>query len=79
MPNKNAPKEDASEKVKAGKQKVEKEMSKMGLNYRKVVAAIIIIIGALLIITNLSALLLAFIGFVLIYFGLKMLGYHLNL
>jgi hypothetical protein len=61
------------------KEKVEKEMSKMGLNYKNVAGAILIIIGGVLVVTNLSGVLMAFTGLVLIYFGLKMVGYNIHI
>jgi hypothetical protein len=65
--------------LKRGKAKMDKEMSKAGVDYKTVAGVIIALIGVLLILFNLAAVLMAFIGFVLIYFGLKMLGYTLKL
>ncbi len=62
----------------AGRAKLDKEMSKAGIDYKKLAGAIITIIGVVLIVLNLTAVLLAFVGFVLVYFGIKMLGYNVH-
>lgn len=58
--------------------KVESEMSNVGLNYHKLGGLIIGIIGAILVVWNLEGVLLAFIGLVLIYFGLRLWGFKLK-
>lgn len=73
------PKRKRTINAESGKQKLEGEMSKMGLNYKNVAGAILIVIGGVLVVTNLSGVLMAFAGLVLIYFGLRMVGYNLKL
>ena len=61
------------------KQKIEKEMSTVGLDYRKVGGIIIALIGVILLIMNLTGALLAVAGIVLIYFGIRIFGYNIKL
>ncbi|MHB1830174.1 MAG: hypothetical protein ACYCO0_02165 [Candidatus Micrarchaeaceae archaeon] len=68
-----------SRNMKLNKAGVDRELAKDGLTYGAVAGAIIFIIGALLILFNLAQVLQAVIGLVLIYFGLKMLGYKITL
>jgi len=49
-----------------------------GLNYKKIGGVVLAVIGALLILANLSGLLQSIAGVVLIYFGLRLLGYHIK-
>jgi uncharacterized integral membrane protein len=65
--------------VESTKEKVDKEMSSMGLTYQKVIGIIILIIGVVLLVVNLVHVLEAFVGLVLIYFGLRMFGYTIKL
>lgn len=60
------------------KSTVDKEMASMGLTYKKAAGIIIAIIGAILVVLNLSGALMVFVGLVLIYFGLKVLGYNIK-
>ncbi len=48
------------------------------LNYRKIGGVVLAVVGALLVLANLSGLLYAFAGIVLIYFGLRLLGYNIK-
>ncbi len=65
--------------VGSEKTKVDKELSKQGLDWKIIGGAAFTIIGALLILFNISALLMAIVGIVLIYFGVKLLGYNVRL
>lgn len=69
---------EMSSDIGAGRAKLDKEMSKAGIDYKKLAGAIITIIGIILVVLNLTAVLLAFVGFVLVYFGIKMLGYDVH-
>ena len=69
----------AERAVAAEERKADKALGKFGLNARTVAAALITIIGAALILTNLAGIVLAFVGFVLVYFGLKMFGIDIKL
>ena len=64
--------------LKSNKKKVDSELDKMGMNYETLVGAIIALIGIVLVVMNLGAVLMAFVGFVLIYFGMRMLGYEVK-
>ncbi|MDE1850758.1 MAG: hypothetical protein KGH54_03120 [Candidatus Micrarchaeota archaeon] len=44
---------------------------------RNIVAALAIIIGILLLLSNLTGIILSVVGLVLIYFGLKLFGYSI--
>jgi len=44
---------------------------------RNIVAALAVIIGILLILSNLTGIILSVVGLVLIYFGLKLFGYSI--
>jgi hypothetical protein len=68
-----------SRAVVADERKADKELNKLGLNTRSLVAAVITLVGAFLLLSNLTGILLAFVGMVLIYFGLKMFGIHLRM
>jgi hypothetical protein len=57
----------------------EKKLHKIGLNPRTLAAAVITIIGALMVIWGVSGLLEVFVGVVLIYFGIKMFGFNLHI
>jgi hypothetical protein len=65
--------------IAADKQKLEKEMSSVGLDYRKVAGIIIALLGVILLIMNLAGALLAVAGIVLIYFGIRIFGYNIKL
>jgi len=65
--------------ARSGKAKIDKKMSKAGVDYKTVGGAIITIIGIVLIVFNISAVLMAVVGFVLVYFGLKLLGYTIKI
>ena len=69
---------EMSDDIGAGRAKLDREMSKAGIDYKKLAGAIITIIGIILVVLNLTAVLLAFVGFVLVYFGIKMLGYNIH-
>lgn len=62
--------------LNSSKEKVDKEMKKSGLTYTSVLGGIVVIIGILLVIFNLTGVLEAFIGLVLLYFGFKLLGFN---
>jgi Na+/phosphate symporter len=47
---------------------------KGGINYKTVIAVVMLVIGALFVIFNLTGILYAVVGLALIYFGLKILG-----
>ncbi len=68
-----------SKVVAADERKADKELNKLGLNSRSLVAAVMTLVGAFLLLSNLTGILLAFVGMVLIYFGLKMFGIHLRM
>ncbi len=72
-------KSDKRKDLRLNKAGVDRELKKDGLTYGAVAGAIILIIGVLLILFNLAQVLQAVIGLVLIYFGLKMLGYKITL
>jgi hypothetical protein len=65
--------------VAARKVEKRKILDELGLNPRLLAAAIMTIIGALLLIFNIAALLFVFVGSVLIYFGLKMFGFEIRI
>ena len=73
--NTNSEKNSLTSKTK----KVEKELSKAGLNYKKVAGVILALIGIVLVVMNLTGVLLAAVGLVLIYFGLKIFGYNIKI
>jgi hypothetical protein len=50
-----------------------------GLNYKKVAGIVITVVGVLLVLVNLTQVLIAFAGFVLVYFGLRLLGYTVKI
>jgi hypothetical protein len=78
MPTKKRVSRKTVSKAIASESKVaEKELHKIGLNPRTLAAAVITIIGALMVIGGASGLLEVFVGAVLIYFGLKMFGFKL--
>lgn len=64
--------------ARAGRQSKEITVPK-GVNYKKVAGIIIVVIGVLFVLANLYGILYAFAGFVLIYFGLRLLGYSIKL
>lgn len=64
--------------IEVDRSKIDREVHKAGLTYTKIAAAIMVIIGALLVLFNIEGVVIAFVGFVLIYFGLRMLGIHLT-
>lgn len=80
-------------KTKTGKQMIDKQVSRLsrdvkvedkrlykaGIDHKTIGGAIITIIGVVLVVFNLQAALLAFVGFVLIYFGLRLLGYNIKI
>ena len=68
-----------SKTVAADSRKADRELSKIGLNLRSLVAAVVTVVGALLVLANLTGILLAFVGLVLIYFGFKMFGIDLKI
>lgn len=69
---------EMSSDVRAGKAKLDREMAKAGINWKKLVGAIITIIGIVFVLLNLVGIIYAFVGLVLIYFGIKMLGYNIH-
>ena len=64
--------------ARAGRQSKEITVPK-GVNYKKVAGIIVVVVGVLFVLFNLPAILYAFAGFVLIYFGLRLLGYHIKI
>ena len=66
-------------KRKSALRAADSELSGMGLNHKKIAGLVMIIIGALLVIGNISGALLALVGLVLIYFGLWIFGYQISL
>ena len=76
---KRASRKSVSNIVAADKQKAEKELHKLGLNPRTLAALVLTIIGVLLVVWAIGGVLEAFVGLVLIYFGLKMFGFELKL
>lgn len=69
----------AAKKVAAKTEQARKVLDELGLNPRMLAAAIMTIIGALLVIFNIAGLLFVFVGAVLIYFGLKMFGVDIRI
>lgn len=65
-----------SNSVESEKKKIDKELSKRGLSYKTVAGAIIVIIGVLLVLFNIVPALYEIVGLVLVYFGLRLLGYN---
>jgi hypothetical protein len=70
---------DSGNSLSKDKKKVEREMSRVGLNYRKVAGIILVLIGIVLVVLNLTGVLLAAVGLILIYFGLKIFGYTIKI
>lgn len=64
---------------KSALKSADKELTGMRLNHKKIAGLIMVIIGALLVIGNISTALLAIVGLVLIYFGLWIFGYEISL
>ncbi|MDE1762149.1 MAG: hypothetical protein KGH59_04065 [Candidatus Micrarchaeota archaeon] len=85
MPRRNAQKK-TRDRVSAAKATVQKEVAQSQAAYQKNKNAyktwggvIAIIIGLVLIVWNLQGVLLALVGFILLYVGLRVLGYRLPL
>ena len=68
-----------SNAVAAEEKKADKELAKIGLNTRTVTAVVLILIGLVMVFTQLGAVLIAIVGIALIYFGLKVFGVDLKL
>lgn len=65
--------------AKSNAKNIEKDVKKELHNksHRNIVAAISIIIGILLVLTNLPGIIYSVVGLVLIYLGLKLFGYSI--
>jgi hypothetical protein len=79
MPTKKRASKKAAANAAAKKKGKHKVLKNLGLNPKMVTAAILTIMGALLVIWNISGLLFVFLGAVLIYFGLKMFGIEIRI
>lgn len=74
-----ATKKKKSVDLESTKKKMDKEVSSLGLNYHKLIGLVILVLGIILLAVNLVRVLEAFVGLVLIYFGLKMIGYTIKI